>query len=90
MKEIKALLEHQLTNPDQHVSKVAHHVLNCAAALGRGEMSESEFTELVEDVMDTAHIAKATSDIVRVANIEQAYDLIIAILPQVVSLATGK
>ena len=88
--EIRNLLEHQLTNPDQHVVRVAGHVLSYARAVERGELSESEFDELVQDVMDTAHIAKATNNIERAAKIEVAYDMIKAVLPQVISLATGK
>lgn len=90
MSDIKNELNHYLTHPNQYVSKVATHILNLAKGLEAGQVTEDEFNELSQDILDTAHIAKASSDIKMQANIEKAVKAMIALLPKIVGIATGK
>lgn len=90
MSEIKTELEHYLTHPNQYVSKVARHVQNLAEGLAAGHVSEDEFNELTQDILDTAHIAKAADDVEMQARMETAVRAIVALLPKLVGIATGK
>ena len=89
-KKLKKELDHYLTHPNQYVLKTAQRVLDMAHHLESGAISQSEFDELVGDVLDIAHISKAADDVQTAARIETAVRAMIALLPKLVGIATGK
>ena len=88
--KLKKELDHYVTHSNQYVHKAALRVRDMAHALENGDISEDEFNELVGDVLDIAHIAKAAADVQMQARIETAVRAMIALLPKLVGIATGK
>ncbi len=90
MSDLKTEMSDFLTHENQHVRECAKRVHDLASLLEANEISEDEFNELVGDVTDVARVAESAEDIEWKANVETGLRALIAIMPKVVGLATGK
>ena len=89
-KEIRKEMEEFLTHENQYVHECAERLSVLVEYLATDQISEDEFNELAEDVLDMERAAKAGKDVERAALIETGMRALISFLPQIVGLVTKK
>jgi hypothetical protein len=81
--KITEQLQPYLEHPSKAISVSAHRIADLAVEVANGNLSESEFEELANDVVDAALAVEHADDIVNAANIEHTARTLIQLIPQI-------
>lgn len=83
MEEVRDLMKEHIASGNHFVANAAHSVIQCADDVKRGKMTDDEFHEIMNDVLDVQRITNHSSDIKSARQAEEAFNLIKQLLPTV-------